>query len=540
MFVVVFTFYVFAMKLFARLSLMIIVSGLFSITPIFAQSTGTTSTGSTTPSLTATLQAAKNIAISNLETTTNQFRAQNFSWSTNLETNPNYQSLVCLGILEQVQPSKAFADAVAALRSEILQNYLDLDSKVRSISLWLPVDQVKLQSDISNFAANYATRVTQLIGNYTTQLQTLNSEVTSYGAANASLLASLHAKVTQLNSISSQYASLEDLIFQFNNLLLVQEGNVLDAIGEQKKQAQTLLDQRLQAIIDQQVQRSSNMIGLASLLQSRKRDVVRLYGLDFDDAMGEVVGTRYSRQAHDTLKEQMQTIRQTFYNGTTLRCQNILTSEMDVDGYAKVIAASIADMNRRLAVWVNALQATGSAEQIKQSLFRTFQSLYTTRIETEAAAMRTFATDQLAVLMDRASKQSTQLEALQAEKKRHDASRNDTEKSQIRESIIMQGRSLYDAAATQSIRDQIKALVAVFGVDLTPPVQDVEWKPVETTNPFFPVITKMAGKYSSPTAFATLMQAAVPVLQQRVDTAAPAQKILLQQIIEAIQLYIVQ
>gem|GEM_PF-4662124 len=79
MFVVVFTFYVFAMKLFARLSLMIIVSGLFSITPIFAQSTGTTSTGSTTPSLTATLQAAKNIAISNLETTTNQFRAQNFS-----------------------------------------------------------------------------------------------------------------------------------------------------------------------------------------------------------------------------------------------------------------------------------------------------------------------------------------------------------------------------------------------------------------------------------------------------------------------------
>lgn len=88
--------------------------------------------------------------------------------------------------------------------------------------------------------------------------------------------------------------------------------------------------------------------------------------------------------------------------------------------------------------------------------------------------MRTFATDQLAVLMDRATKQSTQIETLQAEKKRHDASRNDTEKAQIRESIIMQGRSLYDAAATQSIRDQIKALIGVFGVDLTPPVQDVQ------------------------------------------------------------------
>lgn len=54
------------------------------------------------------------------------------------------------------------------------------------------------------------------------------------------------------------------------------------------------------------------------------------------------------------------------------------------------------------------------------------------------------------------------------------------------------------------------------------------------------MITKISAKYSSPTAFATLMQAAIPVLQQRVDAAAPAQKILLQQIIEAIQLYIVQ
>lgn len=72
------------MKLFARLSLIIIVSGLFSITPIFAQSTGSTNTGatntgSTATTLTATLQAAKNIAISNLDTTTNQFKAQNFS-----------------------------------------------------------------------------------------------------------------------------------------------------------------------------------------------------------------------------------------------------------------------------------------------------------------------------------------------------------------------------------------------------------------------------------------------------------------------------
>jgi hypothetical protein len=267
MFVVVFTFYGFAMKLFARVSLIMIVSGLLSVTPLFAQNTG-----STASSLTATLQAAKNLSISNLDTTTAQFAAQNFSWPNNLETNPNYQSLVCLGILEQVQPSQAFSDAVATLRNEILQHYLDLDTKLRSISLGLPVDQAKLQADITNFTANYATRITQLIGNYSTQLQALNADVTSYSAANTELLAGLHAKVVQLNAITQQYTSLEDLIFQFNNLLLTQEGNVLDTIGEQKKQAQTLLDQKLQTTrrpTDTQIKQYDCTISIAPIEKKR-------------------------------------------------------------------------------------------------------------------------------------------------------------------------------------------------------------------------------------------------------------------------------
>ena len=100
---------------------------------------------------------------------------------------------------------------------------------------------------------------------------------------------------------------------------------------------------------------------------------MRLYRLDFDDAMDEIVGNRYSPQAHDRLKEQIQTIRQAFYQDQKLRCENILTAGMDVDGYAKVVLANINDMNNRLAIGVTALQATGSSQQIKQSMFQTFQ-----------------------------------------------------------------------------------------------------------------------------------------------------------------------
>jgi hypothetical protein len=203
--------------------------------------------------LTAQLEAARNISISALDTQAAQFRTQHFSGAQRIETNPNYQSLVCLGILDQVQPSKAFDDAVAALRNEILENRIALMGQIQRLADGLPVDRPKLESDIASFTNTYNTRITQLINAHNQQLTTLQSEIVAYTNANQSLLSSLNARVVQLNSIAAQYAALEDLVFQFNNTLLVQEGNLLDAISEQKKQAMASLDQRLTQLIQQQV-----------------------------------------------------------------------------------------------------------------------------------------------------------------------------------------------------------------------------------------------------------------------------------------------
>jgi len=216
-------------------------------------------------------------------------------------------------VFDQQNPHSGFDQAATTLRNQLIQEYLDLDSKIRAIGYGLPVDQAKLQSDIANFTAAYAMRVTQLVDNYSTQIQQIQADVIAYGAANTQLLASINTKLSQLNTIQSQYATLEDMIFQFNNTLLVQEGNMLDSISEQKRQAIAALDEKLTTLIRQQVAISSHIVGLDTVLQNRKRDITRLYGLDFDDAMTNVVGNRYSRSAHDELKEQMQTIRNTFY-----------------------------------------------------------------------------------------------------------------------------------------------------------------------------------------------------------------------------------
>jgi len=538
MFVVVFTFYVFAMKPQRSLkSTLIHGIGVLSCMVFIFWFTAAQSTWN---SLTAQLEAAKNIAISNLDSTTTQFSTEHFSGSQNMENNANYQSLACLWVLEQTQPSQWFANAVADLRTEILQDYLDLDQDIKRISLWILVDQNRLQSDIANFTALYATRVNQLINNYTQQLQDMQSQVAGYTQANQPLLADLNNKVMQLNNIHNQYTSLQDLVFQFNNLLLAQEGNVIDAISEQKSQAVAFLEQRLDQAIKQELARSNNILWLQAILNQRKRDVVRLYRLDFDDAMDEIVGNRYSPQAHDTLKEQIQTIRQTFYQDQKLRCENILTAGMDVDGYAKVVLANINDMNNRLAIGVSALKATGSSQQIKQSMFRTFQWLYKDRIDEEFVTMRRFAGDQLNILRDRAMSQNEELTALQEQKSSYDAMQAGAEKDQRKQSLIAQARPLYDQAASKTIQTAVKSILESLGVDLTPPAQDVDGNEVQTDNQFFPIIVRMANRYESPTIFATMMQAALSPLQDRLDAAGPAQRVLLQQVMEAIQLYIAQ
>lgn len=111
---------------------------------------------------------------------------------------------------------------------------------------------------------------------------------------------------------------------------------------------------------------------------------------------------------------------------------------MDVDGYVTVTSANINDMNRRLTTGISALQASGSAEQIKTAVLNTFKSFYTDRIEAELTKMRSFGSEQASLFTTRSTQQGEQLTALQDMKKRLDAAKTDSEKSTIRASLIAQ------------------------------------------------------------------------------------------------------
>ena len=115
-----------------------------------------------------------------------------------------------------------------------------------------------------------------------------------------------------------------------------------------------------------------------------------------------------------------------------MRCQNILTSTMDVKGYAESVSANIIDMTKGLHEGILALQQTGSAEKMKQAIFTTFKSFYTDRMDAELVSLKKFASEQFTAFTDRSTAQGKQLEDIQATKKRYDNSKNETEKNELK------------------------------------------------------------------------------------------------------------
>ena len=80
--------------------------------------------------------------------------------------------------------------------------------------------------------------------------------------------------------------------------------------------------------------------------------------------------------------------------------------------------------------------------------------------------------------------------------------------------------------------------MTALGLDLTPPAQDMQGKVVQTENIFFPIIAKMAKSMSANIDFPAMLQKSLAKLDAKAEKESPANRILIEQIKEAIQLYI--
>ncbi len=230
----------------------------------------------------------------------------------------------------------------------------------------------------------------------------------------------MNIKITQLDKIASSYAELQETLTTFNAQYLAQQGNIFDILNDQKKVAQDALATKIELIVSNQTKRSTNLVGYIELLQARQDETAKLYGLDFDDAIDNVVGQWYDVQLYRELEKQIADIQSAYYKDGAINCTSIATTTTDLDVYMKVVLAHIGSVKSKLQKGTNALSSSGAAADIKDAIATTLADLYGEGMQTYEADFKKFATDQYSARVDKGGQQTDNLTNLQEQKASYD------------------------------------------------------------------------------------------------------------------------
>lgn len=527
----VFTFLQITMKS-LRLSLLFILW----VTLLSATGYAQSSTGGVT--LETTLEISKNTAIASLDTTYSQLQ-QTYVANNNTNTMAHLQALSCLEIVDFPGYEEYLSEKKNELRNEILEEYIQHKMQLERRKNGLPVNESTLTSGIESFATIYNARIEQLKNNVDQRIQTVEQEVQAYGQQNNELLNDVSQKIQQLKQIQDKQQGLENQVFEFNNLYLRHEANLLDVINQQKNTLQSTLREQIQSLIQRDQERFGSFIGYAQALQAKQDAQIRLFSVDFDEAVQWIVWDRYNPSVYQRLQDQLATVNETFYVDRKLNCQSLLTTSLDVDGYLQSISSSIQDLEEWLEQWVQALSETWAADAFKWSVFTALQEFYTNRTQELFNEFRTFKNEQFGLRSSRIVAQRTKVQELQEMRSRYTQA-SWTEKESLRTQLVSQAQSLRQEASAHDIKTNLESLLNDLWVSLELEVnEDDDQELLESSNPFVSSLHQLARKLQRTNQeFAQVLWNAIPNLESKWETASEARKTQIETLIQAIELYV--
>lgn len=501
--------------------------------------TGTTSTGTTTsvPQLTISqkLEKQKKESLEALEKAYSWYVAT-ATWLS-VDRDPNFKSLACLGVIDSKPLLTSLTADKMKLRDQLLSEYVDLKGMIDKYNLGLAVDYASVNAQIETFSDIYGALTLQLFNTYNQQAIDRKDIVAEYAHANSGLLADMNIKITQLDKIATSYAELQDSLTQFNAQYLAQQGNIFDILNNQKKVAQDALMTKLALIVTNQGKKSANLVGYVELLKARQDETIKLYGLDFDEAIDNVAGQWYDIQTYQQLQKQIEDIHAAYYKDAAINCASIASTTTDLDAYMKVVLANINTVKNKLQKGTSTLSASGAASDIKDAIANTLWGLYGEGMKTYEEGFKKFATDQYSARVAKGGQQTENLTNLQEQKAKYDKLAAGGEKDALKQSIITNAQLLYDKAVTKTIQASAAAILQAMGVSLEPVVPVDDGTP-SSSNPFVAVVQKLANKSWDPETFKQVLSGAITTLETKIQNASGAAKSVLEQIKEAVLIYI--
>lgn len=151
-----------------------------------------------------------------------------------------YQSLRCLGVIQEDALLTQIEAELALLKKNMLLDYVRINAEIFNLlnqySVGLINDTVyitqyeKLKLDTDAFLQTHKATLTNAEQKYLQRIFTFLESNKQYVSQNDELLSYLNQKILKIQNTISQFQTLEEGIFEINNALNLYQGNFLDTI----------------------------------------------------------------------------------------------------------------------------------------------------------------------------------------------------------------------------------------------------------------------------------------------------------------------
>lgn len=325
------------------------------------------------------------------------------SWAS-LMKSLNYQSLVCLWVMNNWSFLQQMQDDLKAQKLDFLNQY---NTIVASVSTLEQKQRIYADSNVSLFSygsydkdlAALTTQYLQIFSwaqqdilafqtKYDQALTSFVTQFAGYVKKNQTLISQVSGKLTLAQSLDNRFTSLSTLLDVYRWRIVGTGSSFFSTLPTLKSKTFVAFDQSLQALADVQIKRQKILKNLSGALLPQKLIVLSGYLEQFDATYNQFLSSWYDHSKYLALQTKMDAFHTKYLSGGTYVCSSILSAS----GFDLNVADLIKDINQfsgSLSSWFSSSISSGAFQKKLTSWYTSLQSKQKSLMNSYSAFVQT-------------------------------------------------------------------------------------------------------------------------------------------------------
>jgi hypothetical protein len=312
----------------------------------------------------------------------------------------DYQSLVCLGVLPAQSIFAQLQTDKMNIKTSFTKDFIELENRLSSIEEKYRLQQenkldffngssyqdakTQLKADIDRITAVHTGFIQGFESGYKTKILKFISDYAQYLGQNKDLLQSINARIVKLQYLLNQESIIDSGINQLYSNLQIDE--VMSKVPVLQNSLQQVFLSNITPYIDTQVKKFKALTLLSGALAQIKTNALEQYSKDKDVYLTQILSPWYNYAEYQKIKQQLQTIRATYYPSDVLNCTKILSSVQD--STEQSLFTSVSSTTARI---LSGIALSKTSASLKDKLLSGMQTFFSTSTSQKILAFKKLA-----------------------------------------------------------------------------------------------------------------------------------------------------